>query len=140
MKTKPTFLYGLSERKEFSHLNKYFNIPKIDWNKGTVTPKITEKKLLVGFSMGCMVACMHAEKIKVDTLILCSPTPDETLKNIRANKVIFIYGEKEKWVAENIHRVAKTLNCQYTIHVVPKTSHTINKLYLKTLLTIINNA
>lgn len=137
MKTKPTFLYGLSEKKEFSHLSKYFNIPKIDWNKGIVTPKIKEKHILIGFSLGCIIACIHAEKTKVNTLVLCSPSPDETLKNIKANKVVFIFGEKEKWIAENVVRMAQTLKCKYDIYIVPNATHKITKTYLSLLLNII---
>jgi len=36
MKDKITFLYGLGDRKEYKSLFKYFNIPKINWNKSRI--------------------------------------------------------------------------------------------------------
>ena len=123
---KPIFLHGLGKNNN-RNLLKYFTVPKIDWNNEKITP------------LGCMVASIYAEKRKVDTLIFCSPSPDETLENIKANKIIFLYGEKEKWVKENIYRMVKTLNCDYKIIEVKGASHKIDKNYLVILLDILNN-
>lgn len=131
---KPILLHGLGNAKEFSHLKKHFTIPKIDWNNSKITPPLKEKNLLIGFSLGCMLACMHAEKTKVKKLILCSPTPDETLSKVKADEVVFIYGENEKWVEENVWRVANTLKCNYEIVILPNTGHKITKKYLLTIL------
>ena len=135
MKTK--FLYGLGDKKEYSYLLEHFSIPKIDWNKGKINPPIGKVKTLVGFSLGCMVACIHAEKSKVSKLILCSPSPDETLCKVKADEVIFIVGGKENWVIENVKRMAKTLNCDYKIITVPNSKHKIDRKYLKTILSVI---
>ena len=138
---KIIFLYGLGERKEYKNLFNNFIVPKIDWNKCTVTPKIGNVDTLVSFSLGALFACQHTEKHKVKTLILCSITPGaETLENVKAGKVIFLAGKKEKWVIKEIKRVAKTLRCDWQIHIIPKAIHKITGNYRKKLLEIVNNA
>ena len=131
-KKKLQFIYGLGNRNEYKSLFKYFDIPKIDWNNSKI--KIKKCDTLIGFSLGCMLATMYAEKHKLKHLILCSPTPDETLKNVKADKITFIAGEKEEWVIKNIYRIAKGLKCSWTFIKVPKADHRINKDYQKTLI------
>ena len=131
-KKKIQFLYGLGNRNEYKQLFKYFDVPKIDWNNSKI--KIKKCDTLIGFSLGCMLATMYAEEHKLKHLILCSPTPDETLKNVKADKITFIAGEKEEWVIKNIYRIAKGLKCSWTFIKVPKADHRINKDYQKTLI------
>ena len=73
-------------------------------------------------------------------LVLCSLTPSiETLEKIKAERVIFIVGEKEKWCLKNVRRVAKTLKCPKSIVIVPGASHKIVGNYKKRLLMVIDN-
>src|SRR3989344_2080640 len=123
MKKAITFLYGLGDLSEYKSLSKYFHIPRIDWNKSTITPKIGRVDVLVGFSLGCILAYIHAEKNKVKTLIMCSPTPAESLKTLKVKK---------------IQRVAKTLKCGWKVIVIPKADHRIIGNYRKKLLEVVN--
>ena len=135
MKNKITFLYGLGDRKEYKSLFKYFNIPKINWNKSAITPPIGKVKILIGFSMGAILACEHAIKHKVETLVLCSMTTGvETLAKVRASGIIFLVGEKEKWVTKDMNRLGKDLKCDWRIIVIPKADHKIDILYRKAIL------
>jgi alpha/beta superfamily hydrolase len=132
MKNKTTFLYGLGERKEYKNLFKYFNVPKIDWNRSTIIPTIGKVDTLVGFSMGAILACDYALKHKVKTLILCSMTTGvETLEKVKVDKIIFLIGEKEKWVIKDTKRVLKTVKNRAKIIVIPKANHKIDSKYLK---------
>src|ERR1035437_7747249 len=142
MKTKQIpFIIGLGQKAtQYRSLSKYFNIIEPDWNNGSLSKlKLGKPEIIAGFSLGCMIATMHVEKHKVKTLILCSPTPDETLKNIKADTVIFLAGAKEKWVIQEIKRMKRTLNSKYTsINIIPKAGHKINKYYQKILLDILD--
>lgn len=140
MKNKITFLYGLGERKEYKNLFKYFNIPKIDWNKCSITPPLRKVETLIGFSLGGILACMHTEKSRVKKLILCSITPGvETLSKVKADEIIFLVGEKEKWVYKDSLRLTKTLRCKWEIIVVPGADHKIVGNYRKKLLEVVKN-
>src|SRR3990167_6967865 len=135
MSKKIPFLYGLGQNKsQYKELSKFCDVKKINWNNGSLAKlKLGKPDTLIGFSLGAMLACMHAEKYHVKTLILCSPTPDETLKNIKADKVIFLVGEKEFWVRENILRLSKTLECSWSLIVIPNGDHQIKGEYFKRL-------
>jgi len=134
MKTKqPPFIVGLGQKTtQYRSLSKYFDIIEPDWNNGSLSKlKLGRPKIVAGFSLGCMIATMHAEKHKVKTLILCSPTPDETLKNVKADHVVFLVGEKEKWVHKEIKRIIKTVKKGTAkIIVIPNADHKINDTYL----------
>jgi len=138
-KNKIKIIIGLGEQaSEYRSLSKYLDIVQPDWNNGSLSKmKIGKQDILVGFSLGCMIATMYAEKNKVKTLILCSPSPDETLEKVKADKVVFIIGEREKFVFENVKRVAKTLRCSSEIIKVPKSGHKIDKNYQKVLLNLL---
>lgn len=133
------FLPGLGEKpREYKRLSKYLKTLDVDWNTGKITPPIKKTDVLIGFSMGAVLACEYALKYKVKTLILCSLTPMvESLKKVKADQIIFMVGEKEKWVIKNIERVSKTLTCKKSIIVVPKADHRITGAYQKKLLDII---
>ena len=133
MKKKSQIIIGLGQKaSEYKSLSKCLKIIQPDWNNSKV--KIKKCDTLIGFSLGCMLATMYAEKHKLKHLILCSPTPEETLKNVKADKITFIAGEKEEWVIKNIYRIAKGLKCSWTFIKVPKADHRINKDYQKTLI------
>ena len=135
MNSKPTFLYGLGYKSEYKSLFKYFNVPKINWNNGKITPPIGKVKILVGFSMGAILACEHAINNKVSKLVLCSMTTGvETLEKVKADEVIFIVGEKEKWVIKDTKRVAKTLRCKWKLITVPNGDHEMDNSYRDTIL------
>lgn len=138
-KIQPIFITGLGDRAtNYRALSKYLNIKEVDWNRGSLAKlQLGKPDVLIGFSLGCMVACMHAEKYKVKKLILCSMTPGtETLKKIKADKVIFMVGTKEDWVAQDIMRVMHTLpkNCKCSMVVVGNVGHKIIGPYRKELL------
>jgi len=140
MNKKVTFLYGLGEKSEYKPLFKYFRIPKIDWNKSTIKPEIGKVDTLIGFSMGAVLACEHAVDSKVKTLILCSMTTGvETIDDVKADRIIFIIGEKEKWVIKDTKRLVKDLKCDYEIIIVPKADHWIMGNYKRKLLETVNN-
>lgn len=138
---KIQFLPGLTEKpKNYRGLSKYFNILDVDWNTGKIKPKIRKTDVLAGFSMGAIYACEYASKHKVKTLILCSLTPGaETLKNVMADNVIFLVGEKEKWVLKEIKRVKKTIKAKSRILVIPGVDHKISGDYKKTLINVAKN-
>lgn len=126
MKTKQIpFIIGLGQKA-----TQYRSLSKL---------KLGRPEIIAGFFLGCMIATMHAEKHKVKTLILCSPTPDETLKNIKADTVIFLAGTKEKWVIQEIKRMRKTLkSTRNSTNLIPNTGHKMNKDYQKVLLGVLD--
>src|SRR3990167_5098493 len=128
MSKKIPFLYGLGQNKsQYKELSKFCDVKKIDWNNGSLAKlKLGKPDTLIGFSLGAIVACDHAVKHHVKTLILCSMTTGvETLNNIKADKVIFLVGEKEEWIIKDNQRVAKTLKCEWEFKVIPNTNHKI---------------
>ncbi|MEK7116568.1 MAG: hypothetical protein AAB837_00180 [Patescibacteria group bacterium] len=133
---KIKFLHGLGDRSQYKSLFKYFNVLDIDWNKGSLSKlRLGKPDILVGFSLGCDIALMHAEKHKIKTLILCSMTPGvESLKKVKADKIIFLIGEKEKWVIKDTRRLLKTVKNRAKIIVIPKAGHKIDKNYLDKIL------
>jgi esterase/lipase len=127
-----TILYpGLGEtKKSYKFLSKQLTVADIDWNTG----KATSSKgcdTVVSFSLGAVFSLEVARKRKIKKLILCSPTPFESLGKCRADKVIFIIGEKEKF----LQKVFKPLcNKDVKIIIVPKGDHKIDKNYRRILL------
>jgi len=140
MKNKSvTFLYGQGLKKDFKQLEKYFYVPKIDWNTWEVKiPKGTE--ILIGFSMGATLACEYCLTHKIEHLILCSLMPGiETLKKIKAKNVIFLVGEEEGWTLSEVRRVYKTVKSKKSLVVIPKGRHDISGTYQKKLIETIEN-
>lgn len=141
MKKKIPFIIGLGQKaSEYRHLSKYFNIIRPDWNNGSLAKlKLGKPEILVGFSMGAVVAVDHALKHRVKHLILCSLTPGvETLKGIKADRIDFIIGDREDWVEEDALRLTKTLKKDWNITYVPNTGHKVTSKYLQELRLIIN--
>ncbi len=128
---KTIFYPGLGEtKKNYQSLSKHLIIADIDWNTGKATsPKNCD--IVVSFSLGAVFSLEAALKRKLKKLILCSPTPFESLGKHKAEQVIFIIGEKEKF----LQKVFKPL-CKKNIKmiIVPKGDHRINKSYEKRLL------
>ncbi len=137
--TRIQFLPGLGEKpKEYKRLSKYLKILDINWNTGKITPPIEKTDILIGFSMGAILACEYALKHKVKNLILCSMTTGvESLEKVKANNIIFLVGEKEKWVIKDTLRISAPLKNK-EIHVIPNGDHKIEKNYQKKLLEIID--
>ncbi len=133
------FIPGLGEKpNEYKALSKYLNIVDIDWNNGKT--KLGKLDTLVGFSLGCIVACMHAEKSHVRRLVLCSLTPEENLGSIKVDEVVFIVGENEKFVLTNVRRIYKNLKCKKSIVIVKGAGHKIDTNYQNTLLKVLGVA
>ncbi len=134
---KIVFIPGLGERaKDYNHLSKYMKVYDVDWNK--IRLPRGKIDILIGFSMGAVLACEYAEDHKIDTVILCSLTPCiDTLERLKAKEIIFVVGEKEKWAYKNNLKLIKTIKCKRRIIIVPKADHRINKDYKKVLLDIL---
>ena len=136
---KINFIPGLGEKpQEYPDLSKYLNIVDIDWNNGEFD--IGKVDVLVGFSMGAEMACEYAIHNHLKTLVLCSLSPGaETLEKVNADEVIFLVGEKEKWVLKDIERLKPTLKGLSRIVVIPNAEHKITGDYQNMLIEIINN-
>ena len=128
---KAIFYHGLGEKKKnYASLSKHLIVADIDWN----TEKATSAKncdTVISFSLGAIFSLDVALKRKLKKLILCSPTPFESLGKCKAEEVIFIIGEKEKF----LQKVFKPL-CKKNVKmiIVPKGDHRIDKNYEKVLL------
>lgn len=138
---KIQFIPGLGEKpKEYERLSKYLETLDVDWNTGKITPQIKRCDILIGFSMGAILACEYALKHKVKKLILCSLTPMvESLKEVKVDEVIFMVGSKEKFCLKNIRRVSKTLKCKISVIIIPRADHKIVGEYKNRLLKIITS-
>jgi alpha/beta superfamily hydrolase len=136
---KIVFIPGLGERaKHYKNLSNYMKVFDIDWNK----IRLPKGKIdtMVGFSMGAALACEYAEDHKINNLVLCSLTPSiDTLEGLKAKKIIFIVGKKEKWAYKNNMRLSKTLKCESKIIVVPGADHKITGNYRKKLLEVVDS-
>lgn len=125
---KTIFYPGLGEtKKNYKSLSKHLIVADIDWN----TRKATSSKncdTVVSFSLGAVFSLDISLKRKLKKLILCSPTPFESLDKYKAEQVIFIIGEKEKF----LQKVFKPL-CKKNVKmiIVPQGDHKINKNYEK---------
>ncbi|KKQ78179.1 MAG: hypothetical protein A2644_01710 [Candidatus Zambryskibacteria bacterium RIFCSPHIGHO2_01_FULL_39_63] len=133
-KNKTLFIPGLGEHaKDYCVLSKYMKVYNISWDNLRL-PR-GNYDTVIGFSMGAVLACDYVEIKFVKTLILCSMTPiAHSLKTLKAKEVIFIVGEKEKWVYKNNLQLAKTLKCKWRIVVIPGADHKITGNYRKKLL------
>lgn len=131
---KPIFFCGLGEQPfAYKSLSKFLDIFPIDWNNIKLPKKHFDT--VVGFSIGATLACDYALKKHVKNLILCSMTPGvETLRDVKADKIIFLVGEEEKWVKKDMERITKDLKCDWKLVVVPRAGHKINNNYKKVLL------
>jgi alpha/beta superfamily hydrolase len=134
---KPIFFCGLGEQPPaYKSLSKYLNIIPIDWNKIKI-PKL-KTEVVVGFSMGAILACEYALRNKVKTLILCSMTTGvESLEKVKADKIIFLIGENEKWMIKDTKRVLKTVKNRAEMIIIPKADHKIDRNYKNKILGVI---
>lgn len=132
--TKTIFYPGLGETpKQYKSLAKHMTVADIDWNTG----KATSAKgcdTVVSFSLGAVFSLDIALKKKLKKLILCSPTPFETLGDHKAEEVVFLIGEKEEF----LQKVFKPL-CRKGVRmvVVPNADHRLDRNYQKVLLGLI---
>jgi len=128
---KAIFYPGLGElKKNYKSLSGHVMVADIDWNTGKAT---SAKKcdIAVSFSLGCVFSLDLALKRKLKKLILCSPTPFETLGNHKAEEVIFIIGEEERF----LQKIFKPLCIKgVTMIIVPKGDHKIDRNYQNVLL------
>jgi len=120
----------------YKSLSKYLDIVPINWNKIKLPTK--KVSIVAGFSIGATLACDYAMKNRVKTLILCSMTPGvESLNVVKADKIIFLVGEKEDWVIKDTRRLMKKLAIPHEIKIVKKAGHKIDANYRTTLFNII---
>ncbi len=125
------FYPGLGEtKKHYKSLVKYLTVADIDWNTGKAT-SAKNHEIVVSFSLGAVFSLDVALKKKIKKLILCSPTPFESLGKHKAEEVIFIIGEKEKF----LQKVFKPL-CGKNVRmvVVPGADHKIDRNYRNVIL------
>jgi esterase/lipase len=133
---KTIFYPGLGEtKKNYESLSEHLIVADVDWNTGKHTPA-TDCDVVVSFSLGAVFSLDIALKRKLKKLILCSPTPFETLGKHKAERIIFIIGENEKF----LQKVFKPL-CKKNVKmiIVPKGNHRINKNYQNIILQNIEN-
>jgi len=125
---KTIFYPGLGEtKKNYKSLSKHLIVADIDWNTGKATSS-KNCDTVVSFSLGAVFSLDIALKRKLEKLILCSPTPFESLGKCKAKQVIFIIGENEKFL-QNVFKPLCKKNVKMII--VPQGSHKINKSYEK---------
>ena len=140
---KILFFPGLGEKpKDYRSLSKYIKIADIDWNKDKYKPQITDENILVGFSLGNCYSLDYALKQKIKTLVICSSTPFEHLKGVKADSMIFIAGSKEKFLIDNYKRVIKLLpkSQKNKLVIVKGADHRIVGNYENKLLEILKSA
>jgi len=128
---KTIFYPGLGEtKKNYKSLSRHLIVADIDWNTGKATSS-KNCDTVVSFSLGAVFSLDIALKRKLKKLILCSPTPFESLGKHKSEQVIFIIGEKEKFL-QKLFKPLLTKNVRMII--VPKGDHRINKDYERILL------
>jgi hypothetical protein len=137
---KTIFYPGLGEtKKNYQSLAKFLTVAEVDWNTGKTKPAKLSKDCdaVVSFSLGAVFSLEIASKRKLKKLILCSPTPFESLGKHHAGEVIFIIGEKEKF----LQKIFKPL-CGKNVRmiIVPKGDHRITKGYEQVLLRTLHPA
>jgi esterase/lipase len=145
--TKPLFIHGLGEQaSNYRALSRSFDLYNIDWNRPLTNQvaKIPKKyDTIIGFSWGAVAACFYAGQFPVKFLILCSmPSGADAayMANLKAEKVIFLFGQKEKWPAKDNRRITKQMKKQFTRQIiVANEGHRITKPYLKTILETIKD-
>jgi len=128
---KSIFYPGLGETKEnYKSLSKHLIVADIDWNTGKATSS-KNCDTVISFSLGNVFSLDISLKRKLKKLILCSPTPFESLGKHKAEQVIFIIGEKEKF----LQKIYKPL-CKKNVKmiIVPNADHKIDKNYEKIIL------
>jgi len=128
---KTIFYPGLGETKEnYKSLAKYLIVADTDWNTGKTTSS-KNCDTVVSFSLGNVFSLDISLRKKLKKLILCSPTPFESLGKCKAEQVIFIIGEKEKF----LQKIFKPL-CKKNVKmiIVPKGDHKVTKNYEKIIL------
>ncbi len=133
---KTIFYPGLGEtKKNYKSLSKHLIVADIDWNTGKATSS-KNCDTVVSFSLGAVFSLDISLKRKLKKLILCSPTPFESLGKCKAEQVIFIIGENEKF----LQKVFKPL-CKKNVKmiIVPNSGHRITSQYKKKLLELIKN-
>lgn len=131
------FIPGLSDSVKNYRFLKNIKVLKINWNDIKVREEIIKPNILIGFSLGAIVASMISEKKKNKVLILCSPTPDENWSKIKTDKLIVIVGEKEKFCIKYAKEAYKTFKGEKKFIIIPKADHKITGNYRKKLLEII---
>jgi len=128
---KAIFYPGLGElKKNYKSLSDHIIVAEIDWNTGKATPT-KDCDIVASFSLGCIFSLDVALKKKLKKLILCSPTPFETLGDHKAEEVIFIIGEEERF----LQKIFKPLCVKgVKMIIVPKGDHKIDQNYQNVLL------
>ncbi|OHB00854.1 MAG: hypothetical protein A3F53_00955 [Candidatus Zambryskibacteria bacterium RIFCSPHIGHO2_12_FULL_48_10] len=133
------FFYGLGDKpSDYGALSKYLNIIKIDWNNPG-SEKVPQCDTVVGFSMGCFLALDYAEKHRIKKLVLCSLPVCENVGPVKADEIIFLVGEKEKWILKEINRVRKSMKSRSQLFMILGAKHKITGNYRKKLLEVIGN-
>lgn len=131
---KTIFYHGLGESKNnYKSLSKNITIADIDWNKVKATSAKGYDNV-VSFSLGVVFALNESSKRKVNNLILCSPTPFETLEGVKAKNIYIIVGEKEEFLL-NIFRPLIKDNVE--VIVLKGAGHRFNRSYKKIVVSLL---
>ena len=136
---KKYFIPGLTEHaKDYKWLPKDIDFIDIDWNVLDLKNiKVAKDDIVIGFSMGAVIAVVLSSKKKVNTVILCSPSEMSDINPIKTDQLIIIVGEKEEWCLKNAKRIYRAYKGKKKFIVVPDADHRISGLYRQTLLDVL---
>lgn len=132
---KTIFYHGLGESKTDYKNIKGITLADVDWNKVKATSAKGYKNI-VSFSLGVVFALDEATKYKVENLILCSPTPFEHLKGIKAKKIWIIVGAKEKFLIDIFSKLDRK---NLDVIALEGVGHRMSKRYWKMVEAIIKS-
>ncbi|MBI2003616.1 MAG: alpha/beta hydrolase [Parcubacteria group bacterium] len=123
---------GLGEKKH--NLPKYIKYLRLSIDDVLNLPKLPKDSVLVGFSIGAIIAYLIALKHPVKKLILCSPSPIIVKYKKPKGEIYVLSGNKEM---TQMKRYAKTLARKLGgTFVKVNSSHKLTKTYIKTILKI----
>lgn len=114
--------------KNYRAFSTYVRVADIDWNTGKTKPAVGDCNIVISFPLGAVFSLDVALKKKLKKLILCSPTPFETLGDHKADEVIFVIGEEEEFL-QKIFKPLCTEKTKARMVIVPKTGHRMTRDY-----------
>lgn len=124
---------GLGDKKY--NLPKYVKYLNLSIDDVLNLPKLPKDSVLIGFSVGAIVAYLIALKNPVKKLVLCSPSPVITRYRTPKAKIYVLSGKKEISVMRNYaKKIASKLNAEF---VEVNSGHKITKPYKEKILQVL---
>lgn len=122
----------------------------VDWNKPLSKQifSVQENSVIIGFSLGAVLAHLIAQKYKCRKLILASMTPPHSFKDMKLkNELINLLGQSFiEDISKKLHSKHYALN-QVIIYgdregeqgdvIVPHTGHRLNRRYNKEIINLL---